>query len=363
MRLARRIAVIFLASAVAVLASSGVAVITAPHSLAASANLSSRFRVRGPGSAHFATTFDVSTFQKGNLHTHTYRSDGVNSPEDVIYWYRANGYKFLALTDHNLYTAASAYPELQDDGFRLIAGEEISMVGAGRQVHVNALCTQQQIGGGNFGTAADALVWATSEVNAQHGLALINHPNFDAALSPTDLLSVPEAPLLEIWSGHPYVYTAGVDGRPSHEALWDAVLLHGLGMMGVAVDDTHRLDHCGNPPAYPGRGWVEVFSTTNDPAAVCESLRNGMFFATNGVALARIRVTSRTYAVWPTRAATVEFLAAGGTVLGETHVSAGQLASYTLLGHEAFVRARIRSDGNTAWTPAVRVTSVAQPEP
>ncbi len=39
---------------------------------------------------------------KGNLHTHTLWSDGDDFPEIVAEWYRASGYNFLALSDHNL---------------------------------------------------------------------------------------------------------------------------------------------------------------------------------------------------------------------------------------------------------------------
>ena len=39
---------------------------------------------------------------KGNLHTHTFWSDGDDFPEMVAEWYRAHGYNFLALTDHNV---------------------------------------------------------------------------------------------------------------------------------------------------------------------------------------------------------------------------------------------------------------------
>ncbi len=41
-------------------------------------------------------------FFKGNLHTHSTRSDGGLPPEEVIAAYRAHGYDFLALTDHFL---------------------------------------------------------------------------------------------------------------------------------------------------------------------------------------------------------------------------------------------------------------------
>src|SRR5438128_150785 len=39
-------------------------------------------------------------YWKGNLHTHTRWSDGDEFPEMVTDWYRAQGYHFLALTDH-----------------------------------------------------------------------------------------------------------------------------------------------------------------------------------------------------------------------------------------------------------------------
>ena len=39
-------------------------------------------------------------FYRGNLHTHSTRSDGRLEPEEVIGRYRERGYDFLALTDH-----------------------------------------------------------------------------------------------------------------------------------------------------------------------------------------------------------------------------------------------------------------------
>jgi len=39
---------------------------------------------------------------KGNLHTHTYWSDGNGYPEKVVDWYKRHGYHFLALSDHNI---------------------------------------------------------------------------------------------------------------------------------------------------------------------------------------------------------------------------------------------------------------------
>lgn len=40
---------------------------------------------------------------KGGLHCHTTRSDGRDTPEDVIRYHYQNGYDFLAITDHRYY--------------------------------------------------------------------------------------------------------------------------------------------------------------------------------------------------------------------------------------------------------------------
>ena len=39
-------------------------------------------------------------FWSGNLHTHSTRSDGVLEPAEVCRRYTAEGYDFIALTDH-----------------------------------------------------------------------------------------------------------------------------------------------------------------------------------------------------------------------------------------------------------------------
>ncbi len=40
---------------------------------------------------------------RGNLHTHTFWSDGCLFPEEAIEWYKAHGYHFLGLSDHNVF--------------------------------------------------------------------------------------------------------------------------------------------------------------------------------------------------------------------------------------------------------------------
>ncbi len=42
---------------------------------------------------------------KGDLHLHTHRSDGIESPETTVANYRKFGYDFLAITDHHIYNS------------------------------------------------------------------------------------------------------------------------------------------------------------------------------------------------------------------------------------------------------------------
>jgi hypothetical protein len=61
---------------------------------------------------------------KGNTHTHTLNSDGDSTPDDVVRWYRENGYNFLVLTDH---TSTDAILEALERGdFYASTGVELT---------------------------------------------------------------------------------------------------------------------------------------------------------------------------------------------------------------------------------------------
>ena len=45
---------------------------------------------------------DTGLWRKGNIHSHTTRTDGLCPPEQQIRDYHAHGYDFLSITDHNV---------------------------------------------------------------------------------------------------------------------------------------------------------------------------------------------------------------------------------------------------------------------
>ena len=74
---------------------------------------------------------------RGDLHMHTCRSDGNQSPAIVAANYRKNGYDFLAMTDHDSYypslEAMYAYKDVPIE-YNLVTGEEIHL--EGNDIHI-----------------------------------------------------------------------------------------------------------------------------------------------------------------------------------------------------------------------------------
>ncbi|MDR0531245.1 MAG: hypothetical protein LBG83_04175 [Oscillospiraceae bacterium] len=67
---------------------------------------------------------------RGDLHMHSFRSDGKQAPEIVAAYYRQTGYDFLAITDHERYypslEAMAAFEGLPTD-YTLVPGEEVHL--------------------------------------------------------------------------------------------------------------------------------------------------------------------------------------------------------------------------------------------
>ena len=165
---------------------------------------------------------------KGNLHTHTLKSDGDVSPEKVARWYGGHGYDFLTLTDHDRLTLLGHLHGKSGTTIPLmIPGEEVVIRPSveGPEVHINAIGISSQV--------IDAVL-------AAGGIASINHPNFNWALDHKIIGRVTGASLLEIFNGEPSVNMYGAPGRPSNEQIWDNVLSASKLIFGLATNESHN---------------------------------------------------------------------------------------------------------------------------
>jgi hypothetical protein len=214
-----------------------------------------------------------SLWLRGNLHTHTHRSDGSVSPQAMARSYAALGYDFLALSDHDQEPIPAG--ELDAGGMILLPAVEIS---AGCP-HLLSVGTTQRL---RPVTTLQALI---HHINACGGWAILCHPNSEEDFDhhPWDLLSsLSEYHGIEIFNG------LCLDHPGSHLALdkWDRLLSQGARVFGYANDDAHDPDDI-------ARGWNMVRVSERTPEALAAALRRGSFYASSGVTIERIACEGR----------------------------------------------------------------------
>lgn len=349
----------------------------------------------------------VKQWYKGNLHTHSYWSDGDAFPETVVDWYKSHGYNFVAMTDHNILAQGEKWKRIPEDPihqqafesylskygekqieykknadtikvklktfeeyiplfdepgkFLVIPSEEISDKFNGSPIHLNAIHIQNVIPPQKGQSVVDVL---QNDINAVLGqikesnipsMVQINHPNFHFAFSTEDMAALENARFFEVHNGHPSVYNYGDSIHPGTELMWDriniAFIKQGKTLLyGVASDDSHNYHVFDSKKANPGRGWVMVNATELTPESLIKAMGNGDFYASTGVVLKevcfknnRLKISVKTE---PAVNYKIQFI--GCTAQdNETSVlqeSEGGEATFNINKDVLFVRAKIISD-------------------
>ncbi|MFT4149494.1 MAG: CehA/McbA family metallohydrolase [Paracoccaceae bacterium] len=248
-------------------------------------------------------------FWRGNLHTHSNRSDGILTPEEVCRRYRAEGYDFLALTDH--FVGLFKYPITDTTGFRTEGFTTI----LGAELHSGA-----QENGELWHILAVGLPAGFAPPDAPHfnvvpgmesgpeiaaravaagAFVAIAHPQW-SGLTLADARSIAAAHAVEIYN---HGCAMGCD-RADGATVADALLSEGRRLTLIATDDAHfhEPDHFG--------GWVMVKAERNEPDALVQALKDGAFYATQGPELRDVRVEGRKIVVECSAARAVVFLGA-----------------------------------------------------
>ncbi|HVV83982.1 MAG TPA: CehA/McbA family metallohydrolase, partial [Kofleriaceae bacterium] len=323
---------------------------------------------------------------RGSTHVHAAPSgDATMAPLGVMAWYRAHGYDFIVLTDHNRVTivdpafapAGGRTSAAPADGPLVIAGTELTYnPGActdpapppppdGKcRIHVNGLgVTTRPEGRIEWADRARrdrlGMYEAALRYLAGTGAVIqINHPQWSWGMTPELLTALARdgAGLVEIANVAFSSWNEGDATHPSTEALWDQALLAGAHLWGVASDDAHSYDDHGRYPA--GGGWIMV-DAPRDADAIVAAIRAGRFYASTGVALAwagpvggELVVEAAPDEPGPL---TIEVIADGRVV----STIAGRRATYPLPAAPHYVRARVtRADGARAWTQPASAAAV-----
>jgi len=218
---------------------------------------------------------------RGNRHTHSTLSDGVLPPEEVCRRYKAEGYDFIALTDH--FVGAFGYPiadtiPMRDEAFTTILGAELhsGAMENGELWHILAVGLPTDFAPSHtpeFKPVAGQETGAEIAQRARDAGAFvaIAHPEW-SGLSMADARSIKGAHAVEVYN---HGCAVACDRAHGHYTL-DRLLEEGTRLTMIATDDAHFDD----PDAFGG--WVMVKAEANEPAALLEALKAGHFYASTG---------------------------------------------------------------------------------
>ena len=290
-------------------------------------------------------------FWRGNLHTHSTRSDGVLAPAEVCRRYKAEGYDFLALTDH--FIGAYGYPivdtvPFRDAGFTTILGAELhsGAMANGELWHILAVGLPPDFAPGH---APDFLPVPGQESGpeiaaravAAGAFVAIAHPQW-SGLTLADARSITAAHAVEIYN---HGCAAGCD-RPDGFAIADLLLSEGRPLTMIATDDAHfyEPDHFG--------GWVMVKAVENTPEALLAALKAGHFYSSQGPELRDVRIQGDVVIVECSAAASVIAMGQGTGAKGvHGHSMTRAEVPLARLNNSPWIRvAVVDAAGKRAWS-------------
>jgi len=274
---------------------------------------------------------------KGNLHTHTTRSDGELDVDERIAAYHDAGYDFIALTDHHV-VSNDAAKSMSD--FLVIDGVEWEADGPepGEMYHVLGLNVPPGLPIANP-ASLDEIKRALTEAGA---LMVLAHPYWSGNTVERVVNAVDGMFALEVFNA-----TCLGIGKGTSRVHWDDALDWGARVCGIAVDDAHGTEHD------VFKGWVMVRAASLEAAAVLDALRAGAFYSTTGPRIEDVVVDDGRIRVRCSPAVSIAFVAQryrGRRVVPEKGKRLLD-ARYELRGDERYVRIEVTdARGGTAWT-------------
>ena len=345
-------------------------------------------------------------WKKGNLHTHSFWSDGDDFPEMIIQWYKDHDYQFIALSDHNIIADSEFWYTLRErdiknktlekyqnrfgdwveikkdsiitsvrlktfeefkskleviDSFLIIKSEEVTSSFEEKPVHMNVTNIQEKINPPKGQSVLDIMqktINAVIEQSKKLNLKMfthINHPNFGYGVSVEDIKKLNGERFFEVYNGHPAVNNEGDDMHIDTETMWDLINIHYYDkdkplMYGIATDDSHNYHTLSSEHSNSGRGWVMVNSKKLNPKNLIIAMENGDFYSSTGIYLKTIFANKHRLFIEinPEENTNYEIIfmgyKKGSNEVVQLKKVQGTSASYYYKKDDIFIRARINSD-------------------
>lgn len=240
---------------------------------------------------------------RGDLHSHSHRSDGRHDPSALAGHYREQGYDFFALTDHNRYYPGGEIDETYSgvkSGFNRVLGEELHTPGS--SVHIVHV-------GGKKSVTAEYIhereayesskpeylarvpasvpekyaekyamaMWASEHIHAAGGLAIFAHPYWIPSSKCYNVNDEFAKILLKSGLFDAYELIGGMQqvGNNRSVALWSELRVEGFDIPVVGSSDVHAITasrtfpHC----------FTVCFAESNTNDAIKAAVKSGLTVA------------------------------------------------------------------------------------
>jgi hypothetical protein len=297
------------------------------------------------------------TWFKGNLHTHTARSDGDINLEGVVYWYASRGYDWLAITDHNIGLLPESAAKLSEKyGILVIPGNEITGTG-----HVVGLGITENCNKTDFCQpfVRDSLQAGVDWIRDHGGVPILAHPNWGHVYGADVIAQIKDCNIFEIHNASPDCNTFAAGGFPGTDDIWNDALNLGLRLYGVGSDDAHHYlpekFHQVHASAHGGECATYVACNKLTAKNVLAALATGKCVASSGARPVRAVLSGGKYVVevddpYAHFHFTTEFIGPRG-VVARAH---GRKVSCPFPKSAKWLRARVFcSSGKYLWTQPV----------
>ena len=290
-------------------------------------------------------------FWRGNLHTHSNSSDGLLDPSEVCRRYQAEGYDFLALTDHFVglfdYPITDTLP-YRNDVFTTILGAELhsGAMQNGELWHILAVGLPSDFALSNSPHFLPIEDQETAQEIAKRArdagaFVAIAHPQW-SGMTLADARTIGSAHAVEIYNHG----CAVACERPDGTAILDLLLTEGRQLTAIATDDAHftEPDHFG--------GWVMVKAKENSPDALLQALKNGHFYSSEGPELHHIELDKNQIFISSSAISTVIIQAKGSATLALRGASMTQAKiQLAQVSQSEWIRVTVKdAAGRRAWS-------------
>ena len=240
---------------------------------------------------------------RGDLHSHSHRSDGRHDPAALAGHYREQGYDFFALTDHNRYYPGGEIDEVYDgvkSGFNRVFGEELHTPGS--PVHIVHVCGTRSVTAeyihdrqGYEAAKPEYLkkvpaevpekytekyamaMWATEHIHAAGGLAIFAHPYWIVSSKCYNVCDEFAKILLKsgMFDAYELIGGMGQTGNNRSVALWSEVRAEGCDIPVVGSSGVHGITKAQSFPHY----FTICFAESNTNDAIKEAVKSGLTVA------------------------------------------------------------------------------------